>query len=609
MCLFCNWVGMQPGPAFPATRRKVLKGAAGFAATAVAGPALAQTAPSGPPRLQDGPADWVFQNGRIHTVNDAQPSAEAVAVRGQSIVHVGDRAGVAAWIGPRTRVVDLNGRMLMPGFVDAHDHLATLGITKLGVNIGGLVGKAAVQQALRAWIATQPADAVLRGYGWVLHATFGEEKPRREWLDEVTGDRPMYIISADIHETWFNTAAMRLAGVDARTPDPDPGKQYFLRDADGTPNGLAIEGASLPIWGAMGMNSRETVRESQRLTLDPASSQGITTYFDAGFLLSNVNGQQDWVIEDLVARDRAGNLPLRIVASVYTRNPADDPQAVAEELVDWNRRFRSEHVSVGACKMWTDGTFIAGTAKLLEPFADGTPGGEMFFTGAHVEAQIEAVQRAGFDMHIHVDGDGSTRTVLDAMERVQARLGRQGRRHTLCHMSLLHPADVPRYRQLGIVANGTPLWATDYNGLDHDRYQRKLGRQRFEERLLPYGDLVRSGATFTVGADLGGVDIDEVAPLMHLEALLTRQRVGRRDDKVMVARQRITLEQALRAYTLNGAYQLHMENEIGSIEVGKKADLIVLGQDLFTVDTYAIHKVPVLLTLMDGVARHDALPR
>jgi len=499
--------------------------------------------------------------------------------------------------------------MLLPGFVDGHNHLATLGITKLGVNVGGIVGKDAVLRAIRDWIATQPADAVLRGHGWVLHGTFGEEKPRREWLDEITGDRPMYLLSADIHETWFNTAAMRRAGLDASTPDPDPGKQYYQRDPDGTPSGLAIEGAALPIWWALGMTSRETVREAQRLTLDRAPSQGITTYFDAGFLLSNVSGQQHWVVEDLIARDRAGDLPLRIVATVYTRNPADDPQAVADELVDWNRRFRSEHVRVGACKLWTDGTFIAGTAKLLEPFADGGRGGEMFFTRDHVEAQIEAVQRAGFDMHIHVDGDGSTRTVLDAFERVQARLGRQGRGHTMCHMSLLHPDDVPRFRQLGIVANGTPLWATDYNGVDYDRYQRRLGAQRFEERLLPYGDLLRSGAVFTIGADLGGVDIDEIPPLIHLEAALTRQRPGRRDDQVMVARQRLSLEDAIKASTINGAYQMHMEDEIGSIEVGKKADLVVLGQDLFAVDTYAIHQVPVLLTLMDGVARHDALPR
>ena len=612
MCLFCNWMQVLDSPGFSASRRKVLRRSAVFAATAVAAPSLApaaetQVKESSLPTPKDGEADWLFQNGYIYTVNASQPIAEAAAVRGNQIVYVGDKSGAAAWKGPNTRVVELAGRMLMPGFIDSHDHLATLGVTKLGVNVSGLKGKDTVLDAIREWIARQPPEAPLRGFGWVLHDTFGEELPRREWLDEVTGDRPMYLISADIHETWFNTAAMKAAGLDASTPDPDPGKQYYARNPDGAPLGLAIEGAALPILIACGMTAPETVRESQKLTIDRAPSQGMTTYMDCGFLLSNQSGRQHWVIEDLVARDKAGELPLRIVATVYTRSDKDDPQAVADELVDWNRRFRSEHVSVGACKMWTDGTFIAGTAKLLEPFDDGTPGGKMFFTQEHIEAQIEAVQKAGFDMHVHADGDGSVRTVLDAFEAVQKRLGSQGRRHTICHISLCDPDDLPRFRKLGIVVNGTPLWATDYNGVDYARYQRKLGPKRFEERLLAYGDVVRSGATFTIGADLGGVDIFEIPPLMHLEAAVTRQRPGHPDDNVMVARQRMSVGDAIKAYTINGAWQLHMEDQIGSIEVGKKADLIVLGADLFEVDPYDIHRVPVLLTLMDGKARHDKL--
>lgn len=508
----------------------------------------------------DGKADWIYKGGLIYTVDPAQPTAEAIAVRGDRIVFVGSARDVEAWQGPQTQVVNLHGGMLMPGFVDGHNHLATLGITKLGINLGGLVGKEAVFKAIREWIATQPPNAPLRGHGWVLHDTFGEELPRCEWLDEVTGDRPMYLLSSDMHETWFNTAAMKLAGIGAGTPDPDPGKQYYKRDPDGTPSGLAIEGAAFPILIACGMTSPETVRESQRLTIDRAPSMGMTTYCDCGLLLSNRNSDATWVMENLIKRDQAGDLPIRIAATVFTRNPSENPQAIVNELVDWNQRFRSDHVKVDTVKMWTDGTFIAGSGKLLAPFVDGTPGGQMFFTQEHIEAQIEAAQKAGFDMHIHADGDGSVRTVLDAYENVQKRLGSQGRRHTICHMSLVDPADMPRFQKLGLVVNGTPLWATDYNGVDYDRYQRKLGAKRFEERLLPYGDMVRSGATFTIGADLGGVDVNEIAPLLHLEAAVTRQRPGHPDDKIMVARQRISLEDAIKAYTINTAYQLRMED-------------------------------------------------
>ncbi|GLI93837.1 hypothetical protein LMG27198_28290 [Methylocystis echinoides] len=462
MCLLCNWAVALNSAAHVSSRRQVLRGAGTFMATAVAAPSLPLSVEAAPTKRKpltprSGKADWLFQNGKIHTANPSQPTAEAVAVRGNQIVYVGDMTGAAAWRGKDTKVVDLAGRMLMPGFIDSHNHLATLGVTKLGLNISGIVGKDKVLKAVREYVAAQPPGATLRGFGWSAHSTFGEEHPRREWLDEVTGDRPMYIMNADIHETWFNTAAMKAAGIGAHTPDPDPGKQYYIRNPDGSLSGLAIEGAAFPILMALGMTSRETVRESQRLTIERAPSQGLTSYFDAGALLGGESSSGNWVFEDLVARDKAGELPIRIVGTVYTRSAHDDPHAVAEELVRCAKKYRSEHFRIGACKMWTEGTFPAGTAKLLQPFEDGARGGEMFFTPEHIEAQIEAVQKAGFDMHVHVDGDASTRIVLNAFENVQKRLGPQGRRHTMCHVSLVDPTDVPRFGKLGVVVNGTPL--------------------------------------------------------------------------------------------------------------------------------------------------------
>ena len=556
----------------------------------------------------DGKADWLFHNGPIYTVNAAQPAADAVAVRGKHIVYVGDAAGVTDWRGPQTRVVDLDGRMLLPGFIDGHDHLASLGITKLGVNIRGLVGKDAVLQAIGEWIATQPTDAALRGHGWLTRSTFGADNPRREWLDQVTGDRPMYVLNADMHETWFNTAAMKAAGISAETPDLQPGVQFLHRDPDGTPSGLAIEGAALPILMACGMTSPESIREAQRRTLDVTPAMGMTTYVDCGMLIGPKNASAERVWVGLIERDNAGDLPVRIVGTVWTRAEEDDPDAIAAELVEWSTKFRSAHVEIKACKMWTDGTFPNGSAKLLEPFADGSPGGnDMLLSPEHIEAQIEAVHRAGFDMHVHVDADAGVRIVLDAFENVLKRHGLQGRRHTMCHLSLVHPDDIPRFEKLGIIVNGTPIWATDYNGVDYDRYQHQLGAKRFEERLLPYGDIYRTGATVTFGADIGGVDIDEVPPLVQISAAVTRKRPGHPDDRPMVARQRITLEQAIRAYTINGAYQARLEDKVGSVEVGKLADLVVLGANIFDVPPEFLHEVPVLLTLMDGDARHDAL--
>ena len=258
--------------------------------------------------------------------------------------------------------------------------------------------------------------------------------------------------------------------------------------------------------------------------------------------------------------------------------------------------------------MWVDGTAIAGTALMLEPYADPPDfRGSLTLSPSHIKAQVEATHRAGFDIHIHADGDGSVRTVLDAIIDVQDRLGQNGRRHTVCHLSLTAPEDVKRFEPNKIIANGTPLWGTNYDGVYLEQYTKLFGPERVETEIYPYGDLVRSGATVTFGADIPGVDVDEIPPLYHLEAAVTRKRPGFRDDPALVPRQRIDVAEAIRAYTINGAYQLRLEDRVGSIEVGKLADLIVLGADLFEVDVHDIHRVPVLLTLMDGKATHDKL--
>jgi len=551
---------------------------------------------------------YLLTNGPIWTGDPAQPWAQALVVRGRDIVHVGTLDAAAQFVDSSTEPVDLGGRMCLPGFIDAHNHLASMAVSKLGVNLSGVVGRTAVLGAVRAWVDTQPPDAPLRGYAW-MPDSFEERSPRREWLDEITGNRPMYLFSADAHDIWFNTAAMRAAGIDASTPDPDPGAQYWVRDPDGTPTGHAVEAASyMPIIVALGLFAVPNVRTAQELTLQAAPSWGMTAYFEAGAAAGPSSADARWIYEDLIAQDRAGTLPVRVAGSYWTRSPADDPAAIVEALKVWHAELRSEHVQIGTCKMWADGTFMSGGALLLSPCCGHASDdlGAMTFPPENIEAQIEATQAAGFDMHIHVDADGSARVVLDAYERVRRRRGAESRRHVIAHNSMLDPADLPRFAQMGIIANCTPLWGTDYNGQYRDIYTGMLGADRVEQRLFPYGDLVRSGATVTYGSDIPGVDIAEGPPLIQIEALLTRQRPGHPDDVPLVARQRIGLHDALRGYTANGAFQTRLERRTGTLKAGMAADLTVLGADLFRVDPHQIHAVPVVLTMMDGRITHDA---
>ena len=553
-------------------------------------------------------ASYLLTNGPIWTGDPAQPWAQAVVVRGKDLVHVGTRDGAEAFIDSSTERIDLHGRMCLPGFIDAHNHLASMALAKLGVNVAGIVGRDAVLAAVREWVHAQPADAPLRGHAW-MPDSFEERSPRREWLDEITGDRPMYLFSADSHDSWFNTAAMRAAGIGPNTPDPDPGTQYWVRDPDGTPTGHGVEAAAtIPILMAQDLFSVANVHAAQQLTLQPAPSWGMTAYFEAGTIVGATSEDSRWVFEDLIAQDHAGTLGVRVCGSYWTRTPTDDPQAIAAGLARWNRELRSQHVQINTCKLWADGTFMSGGALLLSPCCGhGTDDlGTMTFPAEAIEAQIEAVQAAGFDMHIHIDGDGSARTVLDAYEKALGRPGHEARRHVLAHNSMVDPADIDRYAAMGIIANCTPLWGTDYNGQYLDIYTALLGADRVEERLFPYGDLVRSGATVTYGSDIPGVDIPEIPPLIQIGALLTRQRPGYPDDLPLVARQRIGLHDALRGYTANGAYQLRLEHRTGTLRSGMAADLTVLGADLFQVDPHEIHAVPVILTMMDGRITHDA---
>lgn len=543
---------------------------------------------------------YLFRGGSIRTMDRANPVAEAVIVENSTTTYVGTEAGASELLPEAFEIIDLEGGMLLPGFIDAHDHLATMGVGKLGVDLSKVTTMEQILHAIRDYVKANPELSVYRGFGWIP-ISFPNGSPRREWLDEITGEIPMVVNSADFHDLWFNTAAMNAAGIDASTPDPEA-NQYYVRDADGTPTGHAIEAAtSLPIMAAVGTFTLDCFREAQALTLDRAPSYGITTYFEAGVGAGTTSADAEPVYADFIARDKAGQLHVRIAGTYWTRSESDGVDAVTASLIDWNSRLRSEHVGIAHCKMWADGTLFSGGALLLQPSC-GAHGsvGRMTFGVDYIAAQVKAVQEAGFDMHIHVDADGSVRTVLDAIERVQAEIGRGDSRHVIAHNSLVAPEDIPRFRELGVIANCTPLWGTNYHGMYAQIYTDLLGAQRVDERVFPYGDLVRSGALVTYGADLPGVDVDEVPPLIQIEAAVTRKRPGFPQDVPFIERQRVELDDALRAYTINGAYQLRMEDRVGSIGVGKRADLVALGQDLYTVPRESIHEVPVKLTMMDG---------
>lgn len=554
-------------------------------------------------------ATTLIHGGPIWTADPRQPWAQALVIRDADLAYVGTRVGAEARLPPDATRIDLAGAFCMPGFVDAHNHLAMMGTSKVGVDLSGIGDVPAIQAAIAAWAVANPDAPVVRGHGW-MPASFPDNHPRRELLDAVVADRPAFIFSADAHDTWVNSRALEACGITRETPDSEPGKQYWVRDADGSPTGHQVEGApTLVMAMELGIFSPEAVRQAQALTLAPAPGWGITAYMEAGVFVGTRGADAEPIYADLVARDARGEIDVRVVGTHWTRFDGDDPEAMVATLRDWHARLRSPHVSVEILKIFVDGTLMSGGALVLDPLCGASAKhghGHTTMSPETAERMIEAAHLAGFPTHIHVDGDGSVRLALDAYARVFARHGRGTLRHTIAHNSLVHPDDLPRYAAMELIANCTPLWGTDYNGLYAGIYRDALGPERVEERLFPYGDLVRSGARVTYGSDIPGVTIEEIPPLIQIEALVTRQRPGHPEEAPLVPRQRIGLHDALRGYTIAGAHQLMLDERTGSLESGKAADLVVLGADPFRTDPHGIHAIDVLLTMMDGRITHDA---
>ena len=540
-----------------------------------------------------------FRNGLVHTMDPHRPWAASVVVHDDLIAFVGGDTEARDHVRPDTVEVDLDGGFLMPGFIDGHDHLIGGAMAKIGVSLEGLHGKDAVLEQIRRYTEANPAHDVIRGHGWTQF-TFEGLQPHRTWLDSVTDTRPAFLHSYEVHDVWANTAACVAAGIDATTPDPNPPTSYWPRDPDGFPAGTCCEPESwLPIAIRLGMFSMQSVQEAMALSLFPAPSWGITSYFDAGTLLTSRRlVKEAWA--HVLHLDAAGELPVRIVGSHLVRDPDIDPADAVRDLQALHHDIRSPNVAITTLKLFMDGVGPAHTASMLEPYADQPHRGGWVLPPEYVARIAEATNLAGFDVHIHACGDAGVRGALDAFEHVRTTHPHLSPRNTVCHLEFCHPDDVARFAPLGVTANVTPLWGTDYRGEFVDAYPTLVGEERFRRDYCPYGSVVRSGANVTFGADCPGVEVHEIAPLTQIEAAVTRRRPGRPDDRPASAHEQMAVADALRAYTVNGARALRLEHLTGSIEVGKRADLVQLGRNPYEVPHHEIHAIPVVRTMLGG---------
>lgn len=549
-------------------------------------------------------ADYVFQNGKIYTLDARQPWAETVVVKGNRIAYVGADSGSKEWIGPETKVVDLKGRMLMPGFIDGHNHYVAGAATKRGVNLTGSKDTQEMLQRIRDYVQANPQKTAYMGFGWEF-PMFGEKGATRQELDAICSDKPMMFFNEDTHHVWFNTRAMTVAGITKDTPDPVPGGSFYRRGPDGVPSGIAIEPDS---WTVMAIKTglvggKEMLRDITDEVFPLLPKLGITAYHDMGMWAPDM--PQGYLgFELLLDLEKAGKLPIRVVGVYATRDGKASPEEHIQALKEWSTRYRSDLVQVTGLKVWADGVFLAHTGVQIEPYADQPETrGESDWTADVLARWVEAAYAAGFDVNIHTDGDLAARRSLDAVEQASKKLGPSARLTTLHHLPTIHPDDLPRFKALGVGANMTPVWLVDYKD-QYQEAQRIFGKEKVEKEFGRLKPLMESGVNVTFGSDIPGTDVEEASPLFQIQAAVTGRVPGSKTTAMPPANRLPSLEQMILGYTLAGARQMRMADRIGSIEVGKLADLVILDKNLFDVPPAEIAATKVLMTMMNGQVRH-----
>ncbi len=533
-----------------------------------------------------GPADLILADADVWCGDAARRWANAIAIRGDRIAAVGTDEDVRAVRGAATEVISLPGRMIVPGFQDAHVHPLFGARNQLELNLDDLHGREAYLDAIAAHAAAHPELDWITGGGWFI-SDFPGGMPTKQDLDAVVPDRPVFLLNTDVHGAWVNSKALERGGITAATPDPWDGR--IERDADGEPMGTLTEGAAYTFRYQV---VPATTPERWRACLDLAQRElhalGITGWQDA------------WVQPDHLRTYRhaadGGELTMRVVASLWWDRHQGLEQI--DELVEQREWGSGGPVDAGTVKIMLDGCPENGTGAMLDPYhgphADALGNGIAFVEAEALKEGVTRLDALGFQVHFHALGDRAVRMALDAVEAARAANGWRDARHHIAHLQLPDPIDLPRLRRLGVVANLQPFWA-QYDAGTASLLAPLVGDERFA-RLYPFGSIRRSGAVMAMGSDW---PVSTPNPLAELEVAVTRTPLEARDAEPFRPDERLDLATALSAFTRGSAY-VNRDDDAGSLEVGRRADLAVLDRNVFDRTLGPIGDAHVEMTLAGG---------
>ena len=554
--------------------------------TATDGAALKGAEPEG------GYADVVIRDTPVYTLNEEQPWTQAVAIRGGKIVMVGTDEDASKWTGANTRVISQPGGMVLPGFQDAHMHPLTSGVDHFDCSLDvqpqtpqaylDKVGECARNMPDREWIT---------GGGWSVTAFPPDGIPDKALLDSVVADRPVVFFSADGHTAWTNSLAIEIAGITRETADPPNGRI----DRDPTSNeavGSFQESAMDLIRAHLPPPPQSQIDEGMRYVIGYLHSLGITAMLEA---VASIDPEDP--IQALKTYRRfadSGELQIRTVISLGWDNHKGLEQI--QDLIKARDQYKGGLLNTDTVKIFLDGVVEPHTAALLEDYSD-RPGfkGELQVPPEILNEAVARLDAEGFQVHMHVIGDAAVREGLDAIQFAMEHNGPTNGRHHLAHVEFVAPADIRRFAELNVTANFSPLWAVEDVFLTELTLPR-VGPERYRW-TYPINSILQAGGRIAFGSDW---NVSSPDPLLAIETAVTRVDPLTGNTPVFMPQERITLEQALKAATLNAAYVNHLDDRTGSIEVGKLGDLVILDTNLFEIDPSAISDAKVITTIFGG---------
>jgi len=548
------------------------------------------------------PTDLVLKNGKVYTVNDAQPWAEAVVVRGNKIIFVGDTDDALKFDGPRTEVIDLKGRLMLPGFIESHIHFAMGGATTSGVILSMDDSIDDVLRKVKEYAEANPEKETIFGASYNAFL-FDAKGPNKALLDKVVSDRPVFLMDHTLHAVWVNSKALEEGGITEETPNPAGGE--YVRNRQGETTG-AIKGgpAHIRVLEAVNAISAESIQQSMPAVAEGLSEFGFTSLIDMGAPIAT-----EASYEAMYNMSKDGDLPLRMSITYYVNTPTLAEDAV-DKLDRYAKKYRTDTMWFDTLKVSCDSVIENQKAAMLEPYLTTGDRGSLYFDRDALGRMVLDAAEKGYHSTVHTIGDAATRTALQVAGDLRAA-GHSDTLFSTTHSQFVHPDDREKYVNHRVTAQATGNWCVYQSA-----YVEHLGEECNSTRQVPFRFWKDNDVNIALGADWpatpGGFE-HGVNPFNNIYAAMHRKAppgleaiLGQMPGRVLEPKDQVlTLAEAVEAYTLGGARMLGIDDQVGSIETGKKADLILLSQNLFAIAPDDIPKTKVLATMFDGRVVHD----